>query len=386
MTQFYEILLYLILLVIFNSFIGYPLVIFLLGQLKKKPQLPESKPSVTIMIAAYNEEKSIAQRIENIASIDYDLSKVELIIGSDQSSDSTNQILLEQQKKYHWLKIFLSDKRRGKAGILNELIKQAENEILVFTDANTQFHKNALKNLTHDFVDPSVGGVCGKLILLSDKKVIDEGVEESSYWRYETLIKTSEGKLGIAFAANGGIFAIRKSLFSLIPLDRAVTDDLYISLSVVEKGYKFTYSENAIAYENTGKDIKSEFDRKVRFSATNFQTLVRFHKLLLNKNILLGYAFFSHKITRWILPFLLILLLILNSFVYSNRAIYEILFLSQILFYCFALLGFVFSTLKIRIKMFSLPNFFVVSNIAVLKGFVRFINKKHSVIWNSTER
>lgn len=386
MTPVYEISLLVILFVIFNSFFGYPLVIFLLGQFKKKPNLTEYEPSVTIMIAAYNEEKSIAQRIENIASINYDLSKVELLIGSDNSSDTTNSILLEQQNKYPWLKVFISDKRRGKAGILNELIKQASYEILVFTDANTQFNKNALKNLTNDFSDPTVGGVCGKLILLSDKKVIDEGVEESSYWKYETHIKTSEGKLGIAFAANGGIFAIRKNLFSAIPLERAVTDDLYISLSVVEQGFKFNYSENAIAYENTGKDIKSEFDRKVRFSATNFQTLVRFKNLFLNKNILLSYAFFSHKITRWILPFLLILLIMLNGILFISQGTYKILFYAQLLFYCFAFLGFVFSTLKIRIKVFSLPNFFVVSNIAVLKGFIRFINKKHSVIWNSTER
>lgn len=344
------------------------------------------EPTVSILIAARNEEKVIDQRIENIASQHYDFSKLEVLVGSDSSTDFTNQILEEKQKKHTWLKLFISENRLGKAGILNELIKQVKNEILVFTDANTEFGEGALKNLVQDFSRKEVGGVCGKLILTDTENIRNQGVEETQYWQYETFIKRSEGKCGISLAANGGIFAIRKELFQNIPTDKAVTDDLFISLSVVAQGCKFTYREDAIAYESTGKNLWSEYKRIVRFSATNFQTLANFKKLLINKNGFLSYAFFSHKVTRWFLPLLLIFIFILSWFLSDGYWLIASIFLIQLIFYFLALVGLLLSIIKVRIQIFSLPYFFVVSNIAVVEGFLKFMQKEHSVIWNSTER
>jgi len=362
-------------------------IIYLVSLFKTKTiREPRYYPRISILIAAYNEEKVIAQRIKNIAEMDYDFSKVELFIGSDCSSDRTNSILQEYSNKYSWLKIYLSDQRMGKAGILNELVKLVNGEILLFSDANTHFKNDVLKNIINDFQDRTVGGVCGRLVLTDNEDVRKESVEETNYWAYETFIKKAEGKLGIQISANGGIFAIRKELFTEIPLQKAVTDDLFISLSVVAQGYRFTYSENSIAYENIGKDVKQEFNRKVRFSATNFETLI-FHKSLLSgKNFLLSYAFFSHKVSRWILPFLLISLFILSIFVAQFSLLAQLLFLFQIVFYIAGIAGYLLALEKIRIPFFSLPYFFIVANIAILQGFNKFIQKKHSVIWESTER
>jgi cellulose synthase/poly-beta-1,6-N-acetylglucosamine synthase-like glycosyltransferase len=372
---------------ILNSFVIYPAIVFLIGS-RQAPGRSKKEfiPEVSILIAAYNEEKVIAQRLRNIAAQNYDLGKVEVFVGSDASTDGTNRILLELAEEYPWLKLNLSEERRGKAGILNELIKEANGDILVFTDANTEFHTDALINLVADFADENVGGVCGKLIFIDEDKERSDGVEEISYWRYETIIKSAEGKCGISLAANGGIFAIRKELYENIPVDKAVTDDLFISLSVVSKGWKFTYRIDALAYENTGKNLEAEYMRKVRFSATNFQTLVNFRSMLFNKNLFLSYAFFSHKVTRWFLPFLLILVFILSwilSYFSPNAFMF---FKLQIFFYLLAFIGFLFSLIKIRLHIFSLPYFFVVSNLAVVQGFIKFINRKHSVIWQSTER
>ena len=374
-------------LLILNSFLFYPVIIYLVSLFKTKTiREPRYYPRISILIAAYNEEKVIAQRIKNIAEMDYDFSKVELFIGSDCSSDRTNSILQEYSNKYSWLKIYLSDQRMGKAGILNELVKLVNGEILLFSDANTHFKNDVLKNIINDFQDRTVGGVCGRLVLTDNEDVRKESVEETNYWAYETFIKKAEGKLGIQISANGGIFAIRKELFTEIPLQKAVTDDLFISLSVVAQGYRFTYSENSIAYENIGKDVKQEFNRKVRFSATNFETLI-FHKSLLSgKNFLLSYAFFSHKVSRWILPFLLISLFILSIFVAQFSLLAQLLFLFQIVFYIAGIAGYLLALEKIRIPFFSLPYFFIVANIAILQGFNKFIQKKHSVIWESTER
>jgi len=388
MTTLFIILFYLTLLLILNSFVFYPLFLFILNKLNpvKSKTKEKIEPTVSFLIAAYNEEKVIARRIENIANLNYDFSKLEVFIGSDKSSDSTNQILEESQAKYPWLKIFLSEERRGKAGILNELINKVNNEIIVFTDANTEFQKDTLYNLVQDFADEKVGGVCGGLIFVDNELTRREGVEETKYWEYETFIKSLEGKCGISLAANGGIFAIRKKLYKNIPVKKAVTDDLFISLSVISQGYEFTYREDAVAYEDTGKNLSVEYKRKVRFSATNFQTLVNFKHLLFNKNIFLGYAFFSHKVTRWILPMLLAAAFIFSALLYKESFFIFIIFSLQILFYVFAAVGFLSSLLKIQNHIFSLPYFFVLSNLAIAAGFIKFIKKEHSVIWTSTER
>ncbi|MCX7875235.1 MAG: glycosyltransferase family 2 protein [Melioribacteraceae bacterium] len=387
MSELLIVIFYLSLILLINSFFLYPIIIHLLFGRKSIIKIKERKnPTVTFIIAAYNEEKVIAKRIENIASLDYDFNNLEVLIGSDNSDDRTNEILISYQEKYNWLKIFLFKERKGKAGIINELVQHAQNELIVFTDANTEFQKDALKELVKDFADENVGGVCGKLILIESQKTLNESNEESKYWFYENIIKRAEGEAGISFSANGGIFAIRKKLFEKIPVDKPVTDDLFISLSVVDKGYKFNFSENAIAYEEVGQEVKDEFNRKVRFSATNFQTLIHFKHLLIGKNKLLAYAFFSHKVTRWILPTILFLLF-LSSLILANQSLFIFLIFSfQLFFYFFALIGFIFAKLKYRFSLFSLPFYFVVSNIAVIFGFIKFLNKKHSVIWNSTKR
>lgn len=387
MTLFLEILFYLLTIIVLNSFIFYPLVVYFLSKKNSgRITIHGFEPTISVLIAAYNEEKVIEDRIKNIVALNYDHSKIEVFIGSDLSSDRTNEILLEYQKEYSWLKVYLSQERMGKAGILNELIKQANNEIVVFTDANTNFNQDALKNIIEDFADENVGGVCGRLILIDDEQSKSEGVEETEYWKYETLIKKAEGRCGILLAANGGIFAIRKNLYEVIPTENAVTDDLFVSLSVVSKGYKFTYCNDAVAYENTGKDLSEEYKRKVRFGATNFQTLLQFKKLLWDKNKFLSYAFFSHKVSRWILPGLLIFLFFVSYFLIDINQIAKKIFYLQMVIYLLALCGYLLSIIKKRILIFSLPYFFVVSNIAIAEGFIKFIRKKHSVIWESTQR
>lgn len=382
-----EILFYLLCFLIINSFFLYPLTVYIISKRQTgRITIHGFEPTLSILIAAHNEEKVIEERIENIASMNYDMNKIEVFIGSDLSTDRTNEILLKAQKKYPWLTVFISETRKGKAGILNELISKVKNEILVFTDANTEFHPDTLRNLVKDFADRKVGGVCGRLVLIDNDLIRKDGVEEIKYWKYETIIKRAEGRCGILLAANGGIFAIRKELYKNIPTEKAVTDDLFISLSVIAQDYKFTYREDAIAYENTGKDLTSEYKRKVRFGATNFQTLIYFKKLLLTKNIFVSFAFFSHKVTRWLLPLLLPLIFILSWLLSDEIYLIHKLFFLQIAFYLMAFCGYLLSLIKIRITVFSLPYFFIVSNIAIAEGFIKFLSREHSVIWNPTER
>jgi len=381
-------ILFIVLIFLFiNSFVFYPIIVWIISRLVKKPKTTENyEPKISVIISAYNEEKVIERRIKNLLEQDYDLNKIEIIVGSDNSSDGTNEILLRLQNEIPQLKVFIFNYRQGKAGVINQLVNKANNDILVFTDANTEFKKDAIKKLVRHFLNEEIGGVSGKLVLVDRKLNQRAAVEEKDYWEFETLIKTAEGRLGILIGANGGIFAIRKNLFEKIPIEKAVTDDFFISLNVIKKGFKLIYEPEAQAFEEISSDFQTEFKRKVRFAATNFQTISFFKSLLLNKNLILSYAFWSHKIIRWFLPVILIFIFILNIYLFNQSKVLEYFFYFQILIYLSALLGYLLLKYKIRIPLLSLLTYFFLTNFALLQGFIRFLRKKHSVIWESTPR
>ncbi|NPV12095.1 MAG: glycosyltransferase family 2 protein [Ignavibacteria bacterium] len=377
-----------LILLVINSYILYPVFIYILSILfKKKIEISnESYPQVSILISAYNEEKVIEKRVQNILNSNYDMDKIEILVGSDCSNDRTNEILKNLENAIPQLRVFIFNARRGKAGVLNDLVDYARNEILIFTDANTEFHQDAIKKMVQYFNDKRVGGVSGRLELVETHEHIKEGVEEKRYWQYETILKKSEGKLGILIGANGGIFAIRKSLFVKVPLDKPVTDDFFISLNVIKQGYWLIYEPEAVAFEYVARDVKTEFRRKVRFAATNFQTISFFRDLLFNKNIILSYAFWSHKIIRWFLPFILILLFIVNVLIFEQHLFFKYLLYLQVIVYGLGLIGYLFSKIKIRIGIISLISYFLITNLALLIGYFKFLRKKHSLIWQSTPR
>ena len=380
-----SILFIVLLFLAFHSYLSYPIIMKVIASFYKARSIAPASPTVSILISAYNEEKVIRGRIENIAAQDYDFSKMEVLVGSDNSSDGTNGVLTQLEKQYPWLTVFLFAERRGKASILNDLAHSARNEILVFTDANTEFDKSAVRTLVQGFGDDEIGGVCGRLILQETGANRSESIEERKYWEYETFIKKAEGKCGILIGANGGIFSVRRSLFEVLPPD-AITDDFYITLTVLLKNRKFTYEEKAIAAEDITANITTELRRKIRFAATNFQTLAYFWKLLFNRNALLSFAFWSHKIIRWFFPLILAGMFIINLLLRNTSEFFFVMFYLQLAFYAVGMIGYIFSLFKIRIALFSVIYFFLVSNIALFLGFVRFAQGKQTAIWQSTPR
>ncbi len=371
-----------------HAYLTYPLSLRIITWFKRKQISGNSNslPSISIVISAYNEEKVIAQRIENIQNLGYDFNRVELIIGSDCSSDRTNEILEKISQEYSWINVQFFNTRRGKASVLNDLVQIAKNEILVFSDANTNFEKDALLKLVSAFNDEKVGGVCGRLVLEEPTDEFDKSNRERLYWKYETQLKKMEGDLGILIAANGGIYAIRKQLFTGFPMDEAITDDLYQTLGVLNQGYSFLYEFDAVAIEEVSKEIITEFRRKVRFAATNFQTLKYFKSLLFQKKIILSYALWSHKIIRWFVPFILILIFVTNGLLISYNEFYRILFFIQAGFYLSAIVGFILNKLKISLSIFSIIYYYVFTNLALLIGLFKFLSKKHAYTWDSTPR
>jgi len=353
---------------------------------KRKSVKTNSLPPVSILISAYNEEKVIRQRIENIKGLKYDFDKLELLIGSDCSADKTNEILQQESKNYSWMKTVLFEKRRGKAAVLNDLASLAKNEILVFTDANSMFEDDALINLTSGFSNEAIGGVCGRLVLEEPEGKYEKSNKERLYWKYETVLKKLEGILGILIAANGGIFAIRKMLFTKFPEKYAVTDDLFQTLAVLNQNHNFVYEYDAVAHEDVSKEIITEFNRKVRFAATNFQTIKDFKNLLLNKKVLLSYAIWSHKVLRWLVPIFAILLFFSNLFLIKQGSLYYGAMILQLGFYLSVLVGFIFHKLKVSGSIFSIIYYYAFTNVALLIGMFKFLAGKHTYTWDSTPR
>jgi cellulose synthase/poly-beta-1,6-N-acetylglucosamine synthase-like glycosyltransferase len=379
---------------VFYTYLFYPIILMVLSgirQLKKDTSFVLSKserririaelPEITVVIAAYNEEKCIEDRVINLLALNYPKDKLKFIIGSDGSTDNTNVILKSFDENN--LSVFCFEKNRGKINVLNELMTKVESAICVFSDANTMFEKDALKHLVSHFDNSNVGAVCGELHLIDP---FSGDNKDNLYWSYEQALKFHESRLNALLGANGAIYAIRTQDYIPLPTD-TIIDDFCIVMNIARKGYEVIYAPEAKATEEIAPDLAEESSRRVRIGAGNYQAMMRLGWLL---NPLEGYRFFSyfsHKILRWFVPHLMILILISNSLLALDFNFYKVTLLLQIAFYSSAIIGlklksghgFIFNFLKISA-------FFVSMNFSLLRGFLKFLNKNLSATWESTSR
>lgn len=373
--------------ILLYTYCGYPAILFIISRAFPSRRIARCKssylPQVDILIAAYNEEKVIGSKIENCLSLDYPAEMLTVWIASDGSSDGTNEIVKEYMKNNRRIRL-LEFTRSGKSGVINKALPQLEGEIIVFSDANTEYDPSAIQRMIAHFADPTVGCVCGRLIYRNPGEVIS-GKGESFYWTYETALKKMESRIGYIAGANGAIYAIRRSLFKPLP-PNTINDDFTISMRIVEKGFKSLFEENAIAYEDVAPSMESEFKRHVRDGAGHYISIGHLLGLL---NPFLGarsLVYWSHRIFRWVAPFILILFFIVNFFLISN-IFYGILFYTQIMFYALALIG-LFSVKKNKSFPFFMyiPFYFCNLNTALLYGFIRGIAGVQKTMWESTAR
>lgn len=257
-------------------------------------------PHVAVIISAFNEERFLQQRIDNLLACDYPADKLRCHIGSDGSSDATPQILAAQTDPRICPHIFTTN--RGKASVLNDLVVGAEAPLLVFSDANTFFAPDALRILARHFQDSHVGGVSGELRLVSP----GGDNQDSLYWRVEQLLKFFESRIGGLLGANGAIYAIRKALWQPLPTD-TICDDFCVAMRIPVTGHKLVYDPNAIAHEETPELISEEYHRRIRIGIGNFQALFRFPEFFWRTNWATRFSYVSHKVIRWIAPHLVLL-------------------------------------------------------------------------------
>jgi len=329
-------------------------------------------PRVTVVIPAYNEQASLSAKLQNLADLDYPGDKLEVIFVSDGSIDATNDILNKVWSP-NVNKLFLP-RRMGKCVALNEAFQRASGSVVILSDATTLFASDAISKLVRHFADPGVGVVSGSLRF--------EGTSESKrtegvYWRYESMLRLMEARLGATLTASGAIYAVRKECKEPLAPD-ALIEDFVVPMTARRHGYSVLYDPEAIATEFAAASVTGEFRRRVRIAMGSFKNLLRFLRTPLSG--FTAVAFFSHKLLRWMVPFLLIVAFVSNSLM-LRRPLYPALFIGQCLFYIWAFLGFVFHERMQRVRFVLLPYFLFSMNLAFLLGFLRVVFGRTQATW-----
>lgn len=335
-------------------------------------------PSVSLVVAAYNEASCISEKVANSLALDYPKERFELLIGSDGSTDGTDGLVSATRDE----RVRLSAApRAGKTSVLNRCIPVAKGDIVILSDANTMIDPQAVRRLVRHFDDPEVGAVCGRLKLFNR---VRQDYEESAYWSYESVLKLLEGKHGAVMGANGGLYAIRRRLFTALPAS-TIVDDFVIPLRILESGFQVRYEPEALAFEETTEDYGKEFGRRARIAAGNFQSLALVPGLLLPTAGFRAFAFWSHKLLRWCAPAWMALALASNLLLLGHP-FFKVTLAIQAVFYALALAGRArLGRGKLR-RAASVAYYFVTMNLAIAVGFWRFLRRTQRAAWDRTAR
>ncbi len=353
------------------AYLGYAIWLWLHVHLRKRPILPKNiTPDVSIIIAARNEEANLPAKLENLRLLDYPQDRLQIVIVSDGSIDRTASILREQAP--HIFPVIL-DESNGKARALNEAVKHATGEILVFLDARQFVEPNAVSQLISCFADSDVGAVSGELLLETSSGAPSPDAL-GIYWKIEKVVRKLESASGSVVGVTGAIYAIRRELYTEIP-PGTILDDVFVPMNVARKGKRVVFQPSAIARDRLFSEKGKEFSRKVRTLTGNYQ-LLRLAPWLLSPANPLLFRFISHKLLRLLVPLLLVLMLIASAM--ASGPFFRLIFWFQILFYFLAILG-SFSPSARKLKPVAIANTFVMLNAAAALAFYNFVVGRNSV-------
>ena len=360
-------------------FAGYPIVARLKSALRSRPPRRQPiEPTVSVIIAAHNEGERIAPRIANLLALDYPADRLEVRIGSDGSTDDTVRRAEDlAEPRVH---VMAFDKRRGKPAVINDLVRGATGEIMVFADARQTFDPAAVRALVENFADPEVGAVSGELVITAGSRSAAIGRGAAFYWRYEKLIRSTESRGGSLVGATGAIYAIRRALFEPVPED-TILDDVWVPMRIVRRGYRVVFEPRAKAYDGAPQDDRHELGRRVRTIGGNFQLFARERWLLSPIRNPLWLETVSHKALRLLLPVLLLVLLVSNATL-LDRPLFQWLMAGQAAFYVAALAGFAYRRSGRRPLVLSVPYTMCLMSWATIVGFSRFLTHRQRVTWD----
>jgi len=376
-------------LVVGYTYVGYGIIIYIFSKIKSRTNVVdipqnEALPTVTLLVAAYNEADIIRDKIANTLALDYPKEKLELFFVTDGSTDQTPEII----KEYPAIQLFHSHERKGKIHAVNRVMKLVKTPIVIFCDANTDLNGEAIRKIVRHYEDKTVGGVSGEKRIFSKDKDNASGSGEGLYWKYESFLKRKDAEVYSIVGAAGELFSVRTELYEE-PAEDMIIEDFYLSLRIAAKGYRFAYEPEACALETASASVSEEWKRKVRISAGGFQAMSRLSYLLNPFRYgILTFQYISHRVLRWTLAPLFLPLIFLSNLWLALQGLpfYQLTLVLQIAFYALAIAGYILRDKKIGIKGFFVPYYFAVMNVSVYYGLNRFLRGKQSVMWEKARR
>lgn len=379
------------LFIIIYTFVGYGILLFILVKIKRifkgKQQVnaTEHLPTVSILVAAYNEEAIIVEKIKNTLALNYPKALLQLIFITDGSNDSTADLIAPFKE----ITLLNSSERKGKMAAIKRAIPFVKNEIMVFTDANTFLNEAAIAELVKHYQNEKVGAVAGEKRIFVDTTADASAAGEGFYWKYESFLKKLDYELYSNVGAAGELFSIKTKLYQPVEED-TIIDDHMIAMRIAEQGYIIAYEPNAYAMETASANVHEELKRKIRIAAGGIQSIFRLKKAANPfAYFWLTFQYISHRVLRWtITPFLLITLVLVNLLlvIQCNSLFFTVFLIGQIFFYALAILGYVLETKNIKLKLVFIPYYFCVMNYAVVAGIFRYFKRQQSAAWEKSIR
>lgn len=363
------------------TYVGYGILIALLARWRPRPvaKSADYTPSVTLLVAAYNEESCIRTKIENSLALDYPLDKLDILVVADGSNDGTMDIV-QGYAAEHNVRLLHQPERQGKPAALIRALPHIDSQVIVFSDANSYFYPSTLRMLIRNLADPAVGGVGGvKRMSNEDESLTGQG--EGLYWRYESFLKACDSAVSSVMGVPGEVWAAKREAY--IPSDPdSYIEDFVASLRMVAAGWRVVYEPEAIAYEKASPGLYAEWGRRTRMAAGGWQSLRQLSGMLRTPHKLLTFQYLSHRMIRWIVtPTLFVLLLASNLLLASAHPFYAITLIAQGMFYSLAGLGWWLAARGRRIGWLLAPFYVCLLNAAALAGGWRHLRGRQSVVW-----
>lgn len=359
-------------------YVGYPLVVYLVSRIRPRPiNAFVIEPKVTILITAFNEEAAIRAKIENTLAIDYPKEKLEIMVASDGSTDGTDEIVKEFADA--GVQLFRQEGRVGKTVTQNNAVERASGEVILFSDATTSYSENVIRELVPAFADDSVGCVAGRLVYV-DRSSTAVGKGATSYWNYETFIKTAESRACSLIGASGCLYAVRKAAYE--PMYPEACSDFLICTMIHRNGLRSVFAPDAVCFEQTNHRSDDEMRMRVRVISQTFTDLW-LNRDMMNpfKSGFFAIELISHKLLRYTVPLLLFALLVASILLSRESVFYAFTLGLQACFYTMAAAGWLMERTGRRPSLLSMPLYFVLANLASMIGFYRFVKGDKIAAW-----
>ncbi len=370
----------------------YPLIVLFLssffGKALNIEQLDDNNlPEVTIIISAYNEEDLIENCIKSIFESEYDLKKIKVLVGSDGSTDGTMNILNRLKEKYYNFECYNFD-RKGKNYVINQLSAKSNTDLIFYMDADCRIDKPTLKRMVEKFTDENVGAVIANMVSYGyeienteqSNLVENAGFRgESIYQKFELILRVHESRIFSTPGSLGAFYGIKRQYYSPLPNDK-VCDDMIPILNVAKFKKRAYFDEDSYVWEVRKKTLTNELDRRVRVSAGVFSTIFEKKELLLPKYGWFSFFLWSHKLTRLLSPFYLILIFIFSFFI-KDKFLMDLSFGLMLILILAAFAGYLLEKIKIKFIVFKIAVYFMTMNLGLLLAFFKFLSVRNIAIW-----